>query len=96
VAGRVYSASKAAMVRDPVYLSLLGNDPAPAYLGLKMVEQRIRGVARAIFYPLRVWNEVYKAKHRAFSLSWRKKEYLLRSGLFPRRPQKKRMRKRPG
>jgi hypothetical protein len=53
------------MVRDPVYLSLLGNDPAPAYLGLKMVEQRARGVARAIFYTLRVWNEAYKAKRCA-------------------------------
>jgi len=65
VAGRVYSASEAAMVRDLVYLSLLGNDPAPAYLGLKMVERRTRGVARAIFYALRAWNEVYKAKRCA-------------------------------
>jgi len=69
VAGRVYSASEAAMVRDLVYLSLLGNDPAPAYLGLKMVEQRTRGVARAIFYTLRVWNEVYETKRRALFFS---------------------------
>lgn len=65
MAGRVYSASEAAMVRDPVYLSLLGNDPAPAYLGLKMVERRARGVARAIFYALRAWNEAYEAKRCA-------------------------------
>lgn len=65
MAGGVYFASKAAMVRGPVYLSLLGNDPAPAYLGLKMAARRAEGVVRAIFYALPAWNEGYEAKRRA-------------------------------
>ncbi len=65
LAGRVYWASKAAMTRGPVYLSLLGNDPAPAYLGLKMAVRRAGGVARAVFYALPAWSEGYEAKRRA-------------------------------
>ncbi len=65
MACRVYWASKAAMTRGPVYLSLLGNDPAPAYLGLKMAVRRAGGVARAVFYALPAWSEGYEAKRRA-------------------------------
>lgn len=50
---------------DVVYLCLLGNDPAPAYLGLKMAARRAGGVVRAVFYASPAWNEAYKAKRRA-------------------------------
>ncbi|MGC8875553.1 hypothetical protein [Thermus sp.] len=53
------------MAPGPVYLSLLGNDPAPAYLGLKTVARRAGGVAKAIFYALRAWGEGYEAKRQA-------------------------------
>jgi len=53
------------MTLGPVYLCLLGDDPAPAYLGLKVAARRAGGVARAIFYALPAWNEGYEAKRRA-------------------------------
>lgn len=37
-------------MQAPVYLCLLGNDPAPAYLGLKVVEREAGRVAKAVFY----------------------------------------------
>lgn len=53
------------MAPSSVYLALVGNDPAPAYLGLKMAARRAGGVERAIFYARQVWNEGYEAKRRA-------------------------------
>ncbi len=53
------------MALGSVYLCLLGNDPAPAYLGLKIAARKAGGVARAVFYALPAWNETYEAKRRA-------------------------------
>ena len=48
-----------------VYLCLLGNDPAPAYLGLKLVERKVGKVAKAVFYSFPEWNEEYRKKRQA-------------------------------
>ena len=53
-------------MQAPVYLCLLGNDPAPAYLGLKVVEREAGRVAKAVFYSFPAWNEEYGKKRQAF------------------------------
>ncbi|SDE85856.1 hypothetical protein SAMN04488243_11349 [Thermus arciformis] len=52
-------------MQAPVYLCLLGNDPAPAYLGLKLVERKAGRVAKAVFYSFPEWNEEYRKKRQA-------------------------------
>jgi hypothetical protein len=51
-----------------VYVSLLGNEPGPAYMGLKFVRSRAGEVEEAVFYAERPWPGYERKREALFGL----------------------------